>query len=234
MLARIRSKVDSALLSSTARQVRQERLTYLAPDKLRRLDRAVGEALQATRQGDVVEFGLALGGSGVLLAQKARRRGRRFVGFDVFGMIPPPTSDKDDEKSKQRYEVIAAGKSEGLGGEVYYGYRTELYKEVCATFDRYGVPVDGQGVQLIQGLFQETWQSYSTDAVAFAHIDCDWYDPVKFCLEAVAEKLAPGGVMVLDDYNDYGGCRTAVDEFLAARPRYRLSEGLNPIIRRRD
>jgi len=29
--------------------------------------------------------------------------------------------------------------------------------------------------------------------------------------------MSPGGLIVLDDYHDYGCARTAVDEFVAAR-----------------
>jgi len=45
---------------------------------------------------------------------------------------------------------------------------------------------------------------------------------VKLCLERTAEVLHPGGFMIFDDYNDYGGCQTAVDEFLASHPRFEL------------
>jgi hypothetical protein len=54
--------------------------------------------------------------------------------------------------------------------------------------------------------------------IAFAHIDCDWYDPVRLCLERIVPRLSAGAYVVLDDYNDYGGCRRAVDEFLEAGP----------------
>ena len=54
--------------------------------------------------------------------------------------------------------------------------------------------------------------------IAFAHIDCDWYDPVKLCLARIVPRLSAGAYVVLDDYNDYGGCRRAVDEFLQAGP----------------
>jgi asparagine synthase (glutamine-hydrolysing) len=63
--------------------------------------------------------------------------------------------------------------------------------------------------------------------VAFAHIDCDWYDPVKYCLEALEHRLSPGGEIVLDDYHDYGGCQTATDEFLATRPNFVMHDGRN-------
>jgi hypothetical protein len=31
---------------------------------------------------------------------------------------------------------------------------------------------------------------------------------------AIQHRLVPGARVVLDDYNDYGGCRSAVDAFL--------------------
>jgi len=216
-------------MSPLARQVRGERLSYLSPAKFARLERILGEALKTP--GDVVEFGVALGGSAIVIAAKARAAGRRFAGFDVFAMIPPPTSDKDDEKSKARYEQIVSGKSAGIGGDVYYGYRSDLYEAVVESFGRHGVPT-GPDVQLVKGLFEDTWPSFKTDAIAFAHVDCDWYEPVRYCLEAVAEKLSPGGIIVLDDYNDYGGCRTATDEFLQRNPDFRLDPGPNPALRR--
>jgi O-methyltransferase len=92
--------------------------------------------------------------------------------------------------------------------------------------------VDGRRVRLVKGLFEETWPQHPVERVALAHLDCDWYDPVRFCLNAVADRVAPGGVIVLDDYNDYGGCRTATDEFLAQRPDYRRDDGENLILRR--
>ncbi len=64
-------------------------------------------------------------------------------------------------------------------------------------------------------------------------IDCDWYDPVKYCLNAVAEGFAPGGDIVLDEYQDYGGCKQATEEFLTGRPNFERVEGENLILRRK-
>jgi asparagine synthase (glutamine-hydrolysing) len=230
--ARAQTWLASAALSADARRVRAEGLTYLSPTKFRRLERALAQALSQTTNGDVLEFGIALGGSALVIGKQALDADRRFAGFDVFGMIPPPTSDHDDAKSKERYQIIASGRSEGIGGQAYYGYRTDLYGEVCATFQRHQVPVDGDKVQLIKGLFEETWPYFDGTAIAFAHIDCDWHDPVKYCLEAVATKIVPGGMMVMDDYNDYGGCRAAVDEFMIAHSDFAFQPGENPIIHR--
>jgi asparagine synthase (glutamine-hydrolysing) len=64
---------------------------------------------------------------------------------------------------------------------------------------------------LIEGLVQETM--VITEPVVFAHIDVDWYDPVKTCLQQIWPNLVKGGSLILDDYHDWGGCRKATDEY---------------------
>ncbi|MEK1889782.1 MAG: TylF/MycF/NovP-related O-methyltransferase [Phyllobacterium sp.] len=232
IVRRARRVIDTSLLSSTARAVRRERLTYLSPRKLRRLEAALNEVLQRQVPGDVAEFGVALGGSAIVLAKTATRLGRSFHGFDVFGMIPPPTSDKDDVKSKDRYQKITRGESTGLGGDLYYGYRDNLYDDVRRAFTKHGLDVDNSAIGLHKGLFENTLPSTKMQHVAFAHIDCDWYDPVTYCLNEVADRLSQQGIILIDDYHDYGGCRVATDEFLRMRSDFSFEDGENVVLRR--
>ena len=230
LAGKIRSVLAFRKLQPVTKRVVKENLTYLSVAKLMRIEGAICET--ADIPGDILEFGVALGGSGIILAHDARPD-RRFHGFDVFGTIPPPTSEKDDVKSKDRYQIIMSGQSKGLGGAVYYGYRKDLFSAVKSSFASYGVPVDGRSVVLHQGLFEETWANTEVSQVALVHIDCDWYDPVKFCLEACANRLSIGEIIIIDDYNDYGGCRIAVDEFLAERRDFTIEQGANPLLRKR-
>ena len=218
-------------ISETATSLRKDRLTYLKTKKLMHIERELARLSSDDVKGDFVEFGVALGGSGILLAKNMPDTSR-FHGFDVFEMIPAPVSEKDDDKSRRRYEKIKSGKSKGLRSDQYYGYRKDLFAEVQKSFARYQVPVDQKRVSLHKGLFEDTWPGVTGEinSIAFAHIDCDWYDPVKFCLNAVADKIAPGGVIVMDDYNDYGGCRTATNEFLSERPKYKISRNYGNLI----
>jgi asparagine synthase (glutamine-hydrolysing) len=222
-----RNRLTGYGLSDLSREVLDEGLTYLAPAKRRRIEKALAEAQDIP--GDFVEFGVALGGSAILISRHAN--GRQFHGFDVFGMIPEPTSEKDDTKSKKRYQVIRSGASAGIAGEVYYGYRDDLLIEVKRNFERHGLEVNNDGVHLHQGLFEESWPKAEVGAIALVHIDCDWYDPVAFFLNAVAPKLSPGGMIIIDDFHDYGGCRTAVEEFLDRNRAYSFHDGANPILR---
>jgi O-methyltransferase len=228
-LSRVRDRVDAVLLDEVARAVVNDKLTYLRPRKLRRIRRALAETSRVP--GDVLEFGVALGGSGIMLASHMGPS-RKFRGFDVFAMIPPPTSEKDDAVSKRRYEAIRAGESKGIKGDEYYGYRTDLLGDVKAAFSRHGTPVDGARISLHQGLFEETWPTAGIGPISLVHIDCDWYDPVRFCLAVCADKLSAGGLMIIDDYHDWSGCRTAVDEFVAERRDFAFEAGANPFLRK--
>jgi O-methyltransferase len=212
---------------SVAHEVRSRGLTYLSPERLGRLETCAREA--AALGGDFVEAGVALGGSAILLTSLLPA-GASFHGYDVFAMIPQP-GPQDDEVSHARYEVIASGHSEGIAGGTYYGYLPDLYERVQESFAAFGMPVDGERIHLHRGLFEETLRPDA--AIALAHIDCDWYDPVKTCLERITPWLRPGGLVVLDDYADYGGCRTATDEFLETRDELALVDASDNVILRK-
>lgn len=199
----------AAGISTLAEQVSADHLTYLDRPKIEVLESCVREVEGNAVPGDFLEMGIALGGSAILLSNQMKR-GRSFHGYDVFGMIPPPSA-ADPPPVHERYRTIAEGRSEGIGGEVYYGYLDDLYNRVVASFARYGRPVDGDSVRLHRGLFEQTL--HPSRPVALAHVDCDWYEPVELCIERIWPQLSTGGLMIFDDYNDYGGCTRAVDEF---------------------
>jgi asparagine synthase (glutamine-hydrolysing) len=171
------------------------------------------ELERAGIEGSVIEAGCALGGSAVVLAASKAKTRPMYV-YDVFGTIPPP-SQVDGEDVLRRYDEIADGRSNGIGGDIYYGYQENLLSKVTAVFARFGLPIDEHRVQLVKGLFQDTVRPVGP--VAFAHIDGDWYESVKVCLERIWPTLVVGGVLVIDDYDHWTGCRTAVDEFLLHR-----------------
>lgn len=79
-----------------------------------------------------------------------------------------------------------------------------------------GVDSVARNVSFHKGLFEDTIKAEGP--VALAHIDGDWYESVKVCLDRLAPNLAVGGVMVIDDSGSWSGCTKAIDEFLAAPP----------------
>jgi O-methyltransferase len=160
--------------------------------------------------GDLVECGCARGGSAALMALTLRQLAsrRQIWLFDTFEGLPAPTSDDPD------YEIA----------DLFTGGYVGTVDEVRKLFERLQVST---GVQFVKGLFQNTLPFTQIGRIAFLHIDGDWYESVKACLENLYDHVTPGGIVQFDDYGYWKGARKAVDEFLQKR-------GIRESLRRLD
>lgn len=69
-------------------------------------------------------------------------------------------------------------------------------------------------VHVVQGLIPGTLAEVAAEAIAFAHVDVNLYEPTLAATAFVLERMPPGGIVVFDDYNwpaTYGA-RAAIDE----------------------
>lgn len=197
----------------TIRAVRAQHLTYLSNQALIDLVETVRQLEQQQRCGLIVEAGVALGGSTIVLAH-TKAPARQLYAYDVFAMIPPPSAD-DGPDAHARYAEISNGRASGIHGDKYYGYEDALLKKVLHNFAQFGIDPEKAHVRFCPGLFEDTLRI--DQPVVLAHIDCDWYDSVMLCLERITPYLIPGGVLIIDDYADWSGCKRAVDEYFVGR-----------------
>ena len=67
------------------------------------------------------------------------------------------------------------------------------------------------------GWFQDTVAPAVQEVgrIALLRLDGDWYESTKVSLEALGPLVSSGGIVVIDDYGRWAGCRQAVDEFMA-------------------
>jgi O-methyltransferase len=208
---------ERAGLPPIVHSVRASSVTYLAENALADLYDAVRTLENRGIGGILIEAGCALGGSAIVIAS-AKAPARPLCVYDVFGMIPSPSA-QDGPDVHERYRVIQSGHSTGIGGNTYYGYIEDLQAQVAENFRRLGVDPDANNVRLVKGLFADTLRI--DEPVALAHLDGDWYDSVMTCLQRIEPKLLPTGVIIIDDYDDWSGCRKAVDEYFEdKRDRY--------------
>ena len=208
--------------------VREGGLTYLSESALSDLYETTVRLEESKLEGIIVEAGCALGGSAIVLAS-AKSPSRPLSVYDVFGMIPPP-SELDGSDVHERYQVIASGGAEGIAGKKYYGYEENLLEQVRKNFLTSGLDPDVNNIRFVRGLFEDTL--HIDQPVALAHIDGDWYRSVMTCLERIEPRIVPGGIMVIDDYEHWSGCRKAVDEYFAGRSGYQFEQRSRLHIRR--
>jgi O-methyltransferase len=146
--------------------------------------------------GDIVECGVYNGGSAAIMASHCERSpvDRNVWLFDSFEGLPKPT-DKDGDEAP-----------------AYEGWCHGDLSKVKKVLQKLRIPESR--VHIIKGWFQDTFPSVKIRDIAILHIDADWYESVKLCLEKFYDSVQPGGYIVLDDYGDWEGCRIATDEFL--------------------
>lgn len=191
-------------------EIRAASLSYCGPPKLENIADAVLQVRCNEVPGLYLEAGVALGGSAILIG-RLKPDNVSLELYDVFEMIPSP-NENDGEDAHKRYKEISSGNSAGLGGNKYYGYVNGLIDVVKSNLNQFGIDPDHESICFMPGLFEDTLHPFGP--IAFAHIDCDWYDSVRVCIERIAPYLSIGGIIIFDDYSSYSGCRRAVDEWL--------------------
>lgn len=196
-------------VNADIRKIKQKNLTFLSQAALLNISKIIKQIEKKKVNGIFVETGCALGGSTILMGL-SKAQDRKLNVYDVFGMIPPP-GDEDGGDVHERYEKITKGDSIGIKKDLYYGYEKDLLGKVKGSLAEFNLTEEKDNIHLIQGLYEETLKI--EEPIAFAHIDCDWYSSVMTSLNEIEPNLSKGGVMIIDDYYAWSGCKTAIDEY---------------------
>jgi O-methyltransferase len=175
------------------------RNTMLGPERIESLLRLAQRIEDEEIPGDVVECGVYRGGSAAILARRAThsRLGRTVWLFDAFRGMPPATA------------------TDGPEADSWVGNLRSSPRRVERLLRRTGAEMSH--VRIVPGLFQETFRATHISQIALLNIDADWYESVKLCLETFYDAVARGGIVSIDDYGLWPGCRQAVDELIQKR-----------------
>lgn len=100
-----RGRFVSAGLSPIARAVKDARLTSSRDDRLAGIERVLQRVVREGVEGCFVECGVALGGSGIVIAT-LMPRGRTFYGYDPFGTTAQPHAENLYERAVQNFAQL--------------------------------------------------------------------------------------------------------------------------------
>jgi O-methyltransferase len=153
--------------------------------------------------GALAECGVYRGSTliplGLYLAQNNVKK--KLLGFDSFEGFG---------------DLDRGGSIEGAYFQAHGTCNDTSYEMVQSMVDRFGL----SNVTIVKGFFNETLPKVKNERFCFVNLDVDLYESYKVCLEFFYDRMVPGGVILLDEYNDppWPGCNRAVDEFLADKP----------------
>lgn len=148
--------------------------------------------------GAIVECGVLDGGSAALMGSQTAASGRPIHLFDAWQGLPEATNEDGAAAHKWVGEVV------GSPGRVLAAMKAAA--------------VDLHRVHFHRGWFDETFpDATEPERVALLHVDCDFYEPTRLCLETWVPRIVPGGFAQFDDYAAFAGARRAIDELLRRR-----------------
>lgn len=158
--------------------------------------------------GDFVECGVCNGGSAGVISFLAQSQKRNVWLFDSFEGLPEPTTEDGELAAsyvnhKPEGRLIPVGQCVGSELKV---------KELL--FEK--LKLDPGRINIVRGWFQNTIPQFKNKigSIALLHLDGDWYESTKVCLENLYPKVVGGGYIVLDDYGCWEGCKKAADEYM--------------------
>ena len=159
--------------------------------------------------GDIVECGIWRGGN-LFLAKKIQDKypkelKRKFYGFDTFeGMAGP--SLHDGTKINETYQSFQNR------NEPWAKASLEDVKDSSKKFFS-----DTGDFNFIKGMVEDTLKNKKNlpNKIALLRLDTDFYESTKIELDILYPLLVDRGILIIDDYGDFSGCRKAVDEYFA-------------------
>lgn len=160
-------------------------------------------------EGDIVECGIGWGRSlyALCLSTLLLDLEKKVYGFDSFQGFPEPTI-------KDASDIHIPKKGHYKTGQ----------ESVVNFLKKSGLPGDflENNLVIVEGFFNESLKKYNGNQVALLHIDADLYQSYMDCLSYFYPKVAPGGIIALDEYHErkkYPGAKKAVDEFFDGKER---------------
>jgi O-methyltransferase len=174
-------------------------LTMIGLSRLDDLQACVESVVADRVEGDVIEAGAWRGGASILARAALDSLGaddRTVWVADSFKGLPPPDTEafpEDRELDLSRVDFLAVPA-----------------EEVRDYFARFGCE---QGVELVEGFFDETLPRLRGRRWAVIRLDGDTYEATWVGLESLYPGLSAGGYLIVDDYVLIEECRRAVDEY---------------------
>jgi len=185
--------------------------TMTSPERLNSLINSVKYIVNNKIDAPFVECGVWKGGSMMAVAYMLKELAdtqRELYLFDTFEGMTAPT-DKDIAHFNVDAKALLDSEDEKKR-EIYRCYAS--LEEVKNNL--YSTNYSSDKIHFVRGKVEETIPDCAPEKIALLRLDTDWYESTRHELEHLFPRLVPGGVIIIDDYGYWKGCKQATDEYI--------------------
>lgn len=163
-------------------------------------------------EGCFVECGVWRGGSSMLVAKMLFNRNvldRRLYLYDTFEGMSAPTNN-DVQINGESADVLMKRDSDNKEESVWcLADINDVKRNIKLT------GFSDERVIYIKGMIEHTIPNeLPVEKISLLRLDTDWYESTKHELINFYPLVTLGGVVIIDDYGHWKGCRKAVDEYI--------------------
>jgi hypothetical protein len=191
------------------------RFSMTSPQRIWALIQSVKYVVQNNLDGDFVECGVWRGGSVLAIARTLENLGisnKRIYLFDTFeGMTKPTTKDKRSSDKLSAVDLLnREPRNTEHGRKSVWAIATE--EDVKNTLSLSNFPKSN--FIFVKGDVLDTLDQTSVNKISLLRLDTDWYESTLHELKSLYPKVVANGILIIDDYGYWEGCRIAVHEFV--------------------
>jgi O-methyltransferase len=197
-----------------------QRFTMTTPERLAGLIDAVEYVIAREIPGAFAECGVWRGGSILAMVLTLQHLGvddREVHLFDTFeGMTEPTDLDTSAYSEAALADWNRALESGQRPWEEVFGAHAFGLEQVRSVVLATGYPANQ--IHFVVGPVEETIPAQAPAELALLRLDTDWYESTRHELTQLYPRLSDGGVLIVDDYGHWEGCRRAIDEYFSSAP----------------
>lgn len=186
--------------------------TMTSSERVNALLTAVDYVVENNIDGDYVECGVWRGGSTMAAALRFMERAntnRRLYLYDTFEGMPAPSKYDFSKRSGHAQNKFDKTKLSENSSNWCYTALDDVKRNISLT------SYPPKKVIYVKGKVEETIPAQMPEKIAILRLDTDWYASTKHEMENLFPLLVKGGVLIIDDYGHWEGCRKAVNEYFS-------------------
>lgn len=204
--------IHDEIFLNILRQCRPYTMTSI--ERMYALYNSVRYIIHNNIEGDFVECGVWRGGSSMFVALTLLSMNitdRMIYLYDTFEGMSAPTENDVDFKGINANNLLKQNIQDKENSVWCLADMQDVKNNMVLT----NYPIIN--IHFVKGKVEDTIpQNIPEKNIAILRLDTDWYESTLHELKYLYPKLISKGVLIIDDYGHWEGCRKAVDEYFTS------------------